>query len=144
MPRDCGSAAYDPMRHAVQLGVRVIIRPLQVGRWGAYDAQRRTIYLRPGLTARQERAVLAHELAHAEHEDVLTGDWRADARAERRADELAAGRLIDPGALEAELLVHPDDPARVADHLDVPRWLLDVALTLQTERDLGEDAHRAG
>ncbi|MEH3078187.1 MAG: hypothetical protein PGN11_16240 [Quadrisphaera sp.] len=127
---------YDPAVHADALQVQVIRKVLRSGRWGAYDHRCRTVYLVPGLTSRQERATLAHEVVHAEHEDHVIGDGWWDARTERRADETAARRLVHGAALERAMMLHPDDPAAVAEELDVPRWLLLVALRMRAAQRL--------
>ncbi|WP_043321622.1 ImmA/IrrE family metallo-endopeptidase [Mycetocola sp. JXN-3] len=80
--------AYDPYQHARKLGVQVVHRGIgkDTGRWiPRYGA----IFLRPGMTARHERSVLAHEIAHVEY-----GHTASSRKAELLADSRAASRLV--------------------------------------------------
>lgn len=65
---------------------------------GEYRHDLKRISLREGMTLRQERSVLAHEVAHAVFEDVPSKFGPVNAKQERRADEWAALRLITPAA----------------------------------------------
>ena len=61
--------------------------------------------MRPGLSARVARSVLAHELGHHALGHRPTRRLAARARQERSANEWAASRLISPAAYaEAERL----------------------------------------
>lgn len=80
---------YDPHAHATDMGVKIVHRPIgkETGLWvPRYNA----IFLRPGMTARHERSVLAHEVAHATLKHSATSR-----REEAAADQLAAYKLID-------------------------------------------------
>lgn len=60
---------YDVDAHAVEfelVGWSIVETGLPVGMLGATDHTERVIYLKRGLSRAQRRAVLAHELAHAE------------------------------------------------------------------------------
>lgn len=61
---------------------------------GWWDSDSRTIYLRRGLSQRQRRSVLAHEVEHASHDDKPLLDAVLHARRERATDAAAARRLI--------------------------------------------------
>lgn len=63
---------------------------------GEYRHDLKLIRLRAGMTLRKERSVLAHEIAHAIWGDVPSKFGPVKAKQERRADEWAALRLIDP------------------------------------------------
>lgn len=63
---------------------------------GEYRHDLKLIRLRSGMTLRKERSVLAHELAHAIWGDLPSQFGPVKAKQERRADEWAALRLIDP------------------------------------------------
>lgn len=126
------STPYDPYSHAQDLGLVVIYAPL-CDRWGEYHHGKRTVVLHRGLTAAQERCTLAHEVAHAEYGDVVTGRQWWDARSEARADRVAAGRLVDPGDLKGLVAVYGEDFDRLALELGVTRWLLDAALRGQRQ-----------
>lgn len=65
---------------------------------GEYRHDLKRIRLRAGMTLRQERSVLAHELAHAVFGDVPSRFGPVNAKQERRADEWAALILIAPDA----------------------------------------------
>lgn len=80
---------------AEQAGVTIEYARLSPGRDGEYLHRRKTIRLRPGMSARLHRSVLAHELAHAAFADVPSKFGPVHAKQERRAEEWAALRLID-------------------------------------------------
>lgn len=82
------------------LGLTLEYRPL-VNRNGEYRHDLKRIRIREGLTLRQERCALAHELAHAVFGDVPSRFGPANAKQERRADEWAALRLITPDGYRA-------------------------------------------
>lgn len=75
------------------LGLVLEYWPL-VNRNGEYRHDLKRIRLREGMTIRQERSTLAHELAHAVFGDVPSKFGPVNAKQERRADEWAALRLI--------------------------------------------------
>lgn len=115
---------YDPWSHADALGIPVRYRPglAWEGLW-----HHGTILLRPGLTRRVERSVLAHEIVHAEHDDQPTTDTVTHTRQERRADRIAAERLITPADLRAAQRIS-DDPGMWCHELDVTGWILTARL----------------
>ncbi|UCR88327.1 ImmA/IrrE family metallo-endopeptidase [Mycetocola spongiae] len=91
-------SSYNPYNHAEALGVKVAHRSL--GReTGLWVPRLNTIFLRPGMSARQERSVLAHEIAHRE-----LGHTLCTRKTEAEADRRAAGMLLSPakvlGALD--------------------------------------------
>lgn len=70
-----------------------------------YWPDEQTIRIRPGLSARVARSVLAHEIGHHCLGHRPTRRPAARARQERSANEWAASRLIPPAAYaEAELV----------------------------------------
>lgn len=73
------------------MNVRIVYHPLRANK-GLWVPDRRMILCRPNMRPFIERAVLAHECAHAEHNDP-SGHH---ARNEARANLVAAQRLIDP------------------------------------------------
>lgn len=81
------------MGMAESLGVTVEYANL-THRDGEYRHDLRRIRLRSGMTARQERSALAHEVAHAVFEDCPSKFGPVNAKQERRADEWAALQLI--------------------------------------------------
>lgn len=105
------------------LGVTVEPFPL-VGRNGEYRHDLKRIRLREGMTIRQERSVLAHEIAHAVFGDVPSKFGPVNAKQERRADEWAALRLITPGAYRASESEWDGHPAAMAYDLGVTTKLV--------------------
>lgn len=79
---------------AEQAGVRIEYCALRDDRDGEYVHARNLIRLRPGMSERRHRSVLAHELGHAAFGDVPTRFGPVHAKQERRAEEWAALRLI--------------------------------------------------
>jgi Zn-dependent peptidase ImmA (M78 family) len=68
----------------------------------------------------QRRCALTHELRHVDHDDEQLAHLGPDGpRLARRAEREAAALLVDVEPLAAALSAHPDDPAAVADELDV-------------------------
>ena len=128
--------AYDPWQHAAELGVHVMTGVLTDARWGEYRDQERTIVMRHGLTERQQRCTLAHELVHAERREHLSDDRVLNARQERRADRLAAQRLIPWQDYVRACRAHGHQKAPVAVELGVTKHLLRAF-----ERDLAEQPH---
>lgn len=89
------ASEYHPWRHAADLGVGIVFTPPdEDAPLGWWDADGRTIYLQHGLTQRQARCVLAHEVEHASNDDRPLLDSILDARRERATDAAAARRLI--------------------------------------------------
>ncbi|WP_237196938.1 ImmA/IrrE family metallo-endopeptidase [Rothia nasimurium] len=122
---------YDPYQHAHELGVTIIHTNPGPGLNGLYTGKHNgapTIHLRPGLTTREERSVLAHELVHVEHDDQPTADHAWSARRERRCDRIAAQRLINRDHLIQLAATYPDKGVWAIE-LGVTGYLLDTYLT---------------
>lgn len=118
---------YDPHRHAEDLGITVHYRRLRTCS-GLYVPELRVIFLQPRMHRIHERSVLAHEIVHAEYDDRGREDHQ-----ERRADRVAARRLIAPDDLR-EVALLSDDPGAWALELDVTDHMLDVWLRDQEVR----------
>lgn len=101
---------------------------LPAGRLGEYDHDWRVVRLRNGMTRRQARSVLCHELRHAEAGDEFSTCDRANLRQEQRADRDAARLLIEVEALRAAALLHGHHHSAVAVELRVSDNLLKVRL----------------
>lgn len=76
------------------------------------------------LTRVQRRCALAHELRHVDNGDVQVSTVGPDGprmakRQETRADREAARRLVRLEPLASAMRTHPNDPAAVAQELDV-------------------------
>lgn len=86
---------------------------------GGFEPVTRTIRLDPGMSARTQRSVLAHEVGHALLGHRPTARPALRARQERQADEWAARLLISPRAYaEAEGIRGPH-PASLAFEIGV-------------------------
>lgn len=83
--------AYDPWSHALELGLQFVERKLPGCRRGEYHHVEGLIVISPGLSQREERCTVAHEVQHA-----LAGDVAPSLKSERAAAYRAAWMLIDP------------------------------------------------
>jgi len=120
---------YDPHEHADELGIRLAYdEALPAGRCGEYRHDESVIVMRPGLSRVRERCVLAHEIAHWENGDVLTGDRRLDAKIERNADLVAGRRLIGSSISLVAAAVPAGSISMLAHELDVTPRILRVYL----------------
>jgi Zn-dependent peptidase ImmA (M78 family) len=115
---------YDVWQHAAALGVHVRTGVLRGTRWGEYHHGERVIVLRCGMTELQQRCTMAHELVHAERGEVTTGEQVLDARQERRADRIAALRLVTWTDYVRACRTHRHERALVADELRVTNQIL--------------------
>ena len=83
---------------AERLGVRIVRH--DGGAPGYYHHPTRTISTRRGMSARQYRSTLAHELGHATYRDVPQPNGHYTRRQEARADRFAARLLITMEAFQ--------------------------------------------
>lgn len=138
---------YDPYQHAEELGVTILYRPPGNGLTGLYIGHRDgrpTVLLKPGMSAREERSTLAHELVHVEHDDRPTADLTWHARRERRCNRVAAGRLIERESL-LQLASAYEDRGMWAIELGVSGFILDAyleswPLPVEYAKEVGEAA----
>lgn len=86
---------YDPWIEAARLGLHITYERLSVGRRGEYDHGTRRIVLAHGLTHRQARATLTHEIMHAVAGDVPSPFGLIAAKQELLARRRTAEVLID-------------------------------------------------
>lgn len=87
---------YDPGIHAESLGLTIIEEAELPPHWrGAYWHQGRTIYLIKGMSNRQRRCTLAHEVQHAIAGDVASDDPYINLQQEKLARKRSANCLID-------------------------------------------------
>lgn len=101
---------------AEKLGVRTVEDLHTPGLLGGYHKPTGTIVLASGMTARQYRSVLAHELAHALHKDTHE---ECNSAVERKRDLQAAEWLIDPEEFRRVVTAYPGHAETIAYHLDV-------------------------
>lgn len=109
---------------ADMLGVTIEYTELSSDRDGEYEHDTRRIRLRPGMSARHHRSVLAHELAHAVFADVPSRFGPVNAKQERRADEWAALCLIDSDDYQHLEAIHGGHPGAIAVDLGVMRSIV--------------------
>lgn len=124
---------YDPWRHAAAIHLDVREGPLRRGRWGEYHRATHTATLAEGMTRREARSVLAHEVQHAIARDAPSRYGLIADRQEMLARRRAAALLVDPGEYRAAELVFGADLAAIADELDViPEVLADWRLAVRS------------
>jgi hypothetical protein len=124
---------YHPFRHLRSLDrlVTFSIEPTPGNKPAWWSPASEHILMRPGLMQVERRCHLAHELAHrdlnhsgqCEYDDAT----RQTRRQERRADELAARRLIGLDAF-INVLCWTDDHEEAADGLWVTPHMLSVRM----------------
>lgn len=117
---DTATIDYDPWVHADMLDVPVVTNdsisnPRMVA---CYSARHDAIFVRSGLHGAIERCAVAHEIVHFEYRDVGTTPSQ-----ERRADRIAASRLIRPSKVKEILAVY-SDVSEVALQLDVTERIM--------------------
>lgn len=117
---------YRPAEHAAALGLRVEYFWPTTGRKGEYRHDERLIVIRPGMSHRQERCTLAHEIAHALAGDVRSAFGPVNARQESRADQRAAQLLVDLDEYRLAERLHGPHCGAIADELDVTVHMLAV------------------
>jgi len=108
---------YDPFEHATEMGIEIIHRRLTTAN-GLWVPDHRVVFLQPRMHRVHERSVLAHELVHAEF-----GDVGREESQERRADRLAARRLIRRVDLHRATKIS-DDPGVWAMEIGVTEHLM--------------------
>jgi hypothetical protein len=111
------------------LGVGVEFGELPADRDGEYVHDDRLIRIQHDLLLRRYVSTLAHECCHAVFGDVPSKFGPVNAKQERRADEWAALRLIDPDEYRRQ-------EARHDGHLDA------MAIALHVTTDLVEAFRR--
>lgn len=117
---------YSPTAVLDHLGVPVVRTWLR-DTWGIWSRTHRKVVLASGLSAVQERCVLAHEVEHILADDVgCAGE--AAVRIERRADREAARKLIAISDLAPVAQWAPDIRTAAAE-LCVTERMLQIRLT---------------
>lgn len=134
---------YAPAAVLDQLGVAVARTWLR-DTWGAWSRDRYRIVIASGLSAVQERCVLAHEVEHVLAGDSDCGNAALAIRQERRADLGAARKLVAISDL-AEVAKWAPDVRSAAAELQVTERMLEVRLTdLKGEGWPWRDGSRTG
>lgn len=124
----CGAMTLTdcPGLHRLAESMGVTLRRHDVGPKGWYDHRSRTISTRRGMSIRQYRSTLGHELGHAHYGDVACRDPVLHVRIERRADLYAARLLISPEEFRDACVWHHDHLGAVADDLEITLHLARV------------------
>jgi Zn-dependent peptidase ImmA (M78 family) len=120
------------LRHGDITLVRTQLPAGEVGRW--YPAPR-VILIQEGLTQREERCTVMHELIHALRADLHIDDPRLAVRQERTCHEIAARALIPLERL-AEQACWASDDHQLAEALDVDLDTLRVFMASLTDCEL--------
>jgi len=120
---------YDPWDHASLLEVEVIERRLPPGWRGAYNHIDRLILLAPGMSNREARSTLAHEVQHAASGDVPSPFGLIAHRQELLADKRAMELLIDPVEYAIAEGLQDGRLPDIAHELNVTMKVLNVWLT---------------
>ncbi|MFC4223536.1 ImmA/IrrE family metallo-endopeptidase [Lysinibacter cavernae] len=125
---------YDSWAHAASLGLTVTYGPLSRQDHDAeYLHDDKLVILRRGLTTREERCTLAHEIVHAEREDTPMPYGPAHDKRERLVNRIAANRLICDVDLMAAVAAS-DDPGQWCLELFVTAEVLETYLTSNYQR----------
>lgn len=111
--------AYDPWAEAHRMGLTVVERRLRPGHRGEYWHRDRLIALTSGMTHREARSVLAHEIQHALAGDMFSPFGPVNARQELLARRATARTLIDPDEYAAAEAIRGPHLASIAHDLDV-------------------------
>lgn len=98
------------------------VRWYRGGPKGEWDPQERRISIRYGMSDAQTRSTLAHEIVHALHDDPPGHSGSREQRAHRHAAHL----LIAPEAYIRSEQVYGSDEDRIAEDLNVTRYLVQV------------------
>lgn len=116
---DVVGRAYDPWLEAGRLGIPVSESWLPRGWHGGYDHARRRILLAPGMSHREARSALTHELRHAAAGDIPSPFGLITMRQELRARRATARLLVDPDEYALAVMVRGGHLAGIAHELDV-------------------------
>ena len=107
----------DLLAEALRLGVKVRERELSPGRCGCYYEPTRLIIIDETLPDFARPCTLAHELAHARHQDRRCNP--NGSKAERRARRETVLRLINPTEYAIAEQMYEGDSFLIAQALDV-------------------------
>lgn len=116
---DVAGRAFDPWIEADRRGITVVEARLPRGWHGGYDHARRRILLAPGMSHREARSALAHELQHAAAGDIPSPFGLITIRQELRARRATALVLVDPDEYAIASTVRGGHVAGIAHELDV-------------------------
>lgn len=86
--------AYNPWEHLEYMGAEIVYGTTMMKESGIWIQEAGLVVLRPGMSPRLERCVLAHEAVHCEYNDARLAPGPEHDRRERRTNTIAAMRLI--------------------------------------------------
>lgn len=136
MDRIARGLDYDPWFHAYTLGLTIEVRSLPKGHRGEYWHDERLVFLKPGMTARETRSTLAHEIQHAIAGDMPLTVEQAEENAARelRTRYRTALQLISPPEFAAAEMLHAESHGsklvNLSAELNVTRRIVSDWLTL--------------
>lgn len=123
---------HDPGRDAAERHPSIVIRHRSLGGVPAVvSVSRGVILIEREMPRAERRCALAHEVAHLDLGHRLPA---CEGREERKADELAASRLL-PLARLAEVLRWALSPGEVADELGVTAHMVRVRVKALTDHE---------
>lgn len=125
------STTYDPWAHAHALGLTIVERRLRHGNRGEYWHRDRLIGMQRGMTHREARSVLAHEVQHALAGDIPSPWGLITHRQEQRARRATARLLVDADEYAAAEHLRGPHLAAIAHELDVTIHVIRDWLTLR-------------
>ncbi len=125
------SKAYNPWAHAHELGIAVDEGRLPRGWRGGYHHPTRRIILTPGMSHREARSTLAHEVQHAIAGDIPSPFGLIIQRQELLAERRAALRLIDASEYALAEQLRGGYLSAIAHELDVTLKVVRTWLDLQ-------------
>ncbi|MCA0380416.1 MAG: hypothetical protein LCH36_13465 [Actinobacteria bacterium] len=115
---------YDPLEHAMQLGLTLRVGELSsddhLAEFNLFDW---SITRKRGLSMIDDRCAIAHDIVHAEHRDMPIPDGPRRWKREARCNRVAAERLVDHEQL-LELARTIEDPGVWCDELAITPTLL--------------------
>lgn len=113
------NSEYDPYEHIANMDVYLEWGDPGLGNAGLYIHEQKLIILKRGMSHRQERCVLTHEIVHAQFGDSLLDSTIANTKVERRTNRLTAEKLVNKKHL-LELIKTSPDPGK---------WCLELEIT---------------
>lgn len=132
---------YDPYAAAAALGLTVAEANLPHGHMGEYWHDHQMILLTVGMTYRERRSVLAHEVQHAIAGDMSTVFGPLHRTQELRARKATARALIDPSEFADSAALRDWHIPSIAHDLDVTPDVVEdwVAINPRFQSGAGED-----
>lgn len=128
---------YDPWLEVDRLGLEVHEKRLPNGWRGAYDHGEKAIFLARGLSIREARSTLAHEIQHALAGDVPSKFGLINVRQELRARRATALALVDADEYRAAEILRGAHFSSIAYELNVTNRVLTDWISLIENQNMG-------